>query len=146
MVAKYNSIWDVFIFTYPSFQTLEHTALAVHESTHAALDLQAGTITTVDNEMLAYTAQWVFARKCGVARAAAISLPDPAMQAIMRAALATANAILDGSASRVTMARANDLRAAIRNAPMYRGIADASVICNGVRSHAARTSTIGVGN
>src|SRR5262249_55066631 len=140
MVAKYNSIWDAFIFTYANFQTLDHTALAIHESTHAAIDIQSSAITTVDSETLAYTAQFVFARKCGLPRSAAIPVPDATMQAIIRAALATANAILDSSASRVTTARANDLRAAIRGSPMYSASADANVVCNGVHFRVPSTS------
>jgi hypothetical protein len=146
LIAKYNSVWDAFIFTFNNFQNLEQTALAVHESTHAGMDIQSADITTVDNEALAYTAQWVFARKCGVPRSAHPALPDASLQAIMRAALATANSILDGSASRVFLAKANDLRSAIRQSPMYRDNADAAVICNGVHFRLPATTTNGVDN
>jgi hypothetical protein len=146
LIAKYNSIYDVFIFTYSSFQTLEQTALAVHEATHAGMDIQSATITTADNEALAYTAQWLFARQCGVPRSALPALPDVSLQAIMRAALATANAILDGSSSRVSMARASDLRSAIRHSAMYRDNADANVVCNGVHFRLPDTATTGVSN
>src|SRR5262249_34411802 len=140
-IAKYNSIFDAFIFTYSSFQTLEQTALAVHEATHAGMDIQSATITTADNEALAYRAQWVFARKCGVPRSAVPVLHDVSLQAIMRAALATANAILDGSSSRVTMDKANHLRTAIRHSAIYRDNADANVICNGVHFRLPGTTT-----